>query len=288
MKPIPCLVASSSSASALAGGQVVEVLHRHNLRDLLRGVQLVDVDLRQPDVADLAFLLQLDQLTDLVFERELVVDAVQLKQVDGVDAEPAQTQFRFLAQIGREAQRNPHVGPGAQQSRFGGDDQPVVGMQRLADDLFGEVGAVGVRGVDEVDAEFGRPPQHADRFVPIGRRAPNALAGQTHCAVAEAVDREIAAESERSGCLSGSLGSHLADRTPAGKNRPRPRGKLGRWICRRLRSCHSPIRKWARPPGRFPRATSTSATRPTSAWVSFASKRPPTRSCIGACSGAPA
>ncbi len=98
------------------------------MRDFLRGVQLVDVDLRQPDVADLAFLLQLDQLTDLVFERELVVDAVQLKQVDGVDAEAAQAQLGFLAQIRREAQRNPDVRPGAQQSGFGGDDQPVVGM----------------------------------------------------------------------------------------------------------------------------------------------------------------
>ena len=105
-------------------------------------MELVDVDLRQTDMADLAFLLQLDQLTDLVFQREFVVDAVQLKEVDGLHAEPSQAQFGFLTQVGREAQRDPHVGPGAQQARLGRDHQPVVGMQRLADDLLGEVGAV--------------------------------------------------------------------------------------------------------------------------------------------------
>ena len=108
-------------------------------------------------------------------------------------------------------------GPVRSRPGLGRDDQAVVGMQRLADDLLGDVRAVGVGGVDEVDAEFDRAPQHADRFVAVGGRAPNALAGEAHGAEAEAVDGEIAAESERSGCVSGSLGSHLADRTPAAK-----------------------------------------------------------------------
>ena len=52
-----------------AGGEVVHVLHRHDRGDLLRGLQLLDVDLGQADVADLALLLQRGQLTDLVLER---------------------------------------------------------------------------------------------------------------------------------------------------------------------------------------------------------------------------
>ena len=94
-------------------------------RDLLGGLELVDVDLGQADVADLALLLQRDELADLVLGGELVVDAVQLEQVDGVHAETAQAHLAFLAQVGREAEHRPHVGPGAQQSGLGRDDDAV-------------------------------------------------------------------------------------------------------------------------------------------------------------------
>ena len=64
------------------------------------------------------------------------------------------------------------------------------------------------------DAEFDRAAQHADAFVAVVRRAPDALAGQAHGAESEPVDGEIAAEGERSGCLSDVRGGHFTDRTP--------------------------------------------------------------------------
>ena len=76
-------------------------------------------------------------------------------------------------------------------------------MQRLADQFLGDVRAVGVGGVDEVDAELDGAAQHADAFVVVVRRAPDTLAGQAHGAESEAVDREVAADAERSRCLSG-------------------------------------------------------------------------------------
>ena len=60
------------------------------------------------------------------------------------------------------------------------------------------VRAVGVGGVDEVDAEFDCATQHADAFVVVVRRPPHALAGDPHGAEAESVDGEVAAEGERS------------------------------------------------------------------------------------------
>src|ERR1700722_11131135 len=48
-----------------ASGQVVHVLHRHDRRDLLGGGELIDVDLGEPDMTDLAFVLQRDEFTDL-------------------------------------------------------------------------------------------------------------------------------------------------------------------------------------------------------------------------------
>ena len=76
-------------------------------------------------------------------------------------------------------------------------DEPVrIRVQRLADQFLGDVRAVGVRGVDEVDAELDEAAQHADAFVGVGRRAPDALARQAHRAESEAVDGEVAADGE--------------------------------------------------------------------------------------------
>ncbi len=145
---------------------------------------------------------------------ELVVDAVQLEQVDGVHAETAQAHLAFLAQIGREAQNRPDVGPGAQQSGLGRDHDAVVRMQRFADQFLGDIRAVGVGGVDEVDAEFDGAAQDADAFVAVVGRTPDTLAGQAHGAESQAVDREVAADAECSRSLSGAMRGHFSDRTP--------------------------------------------------------------------------
>ena len=43
-------------------------------------------------------------------------------------------------------------------STFGGDhDSLRIGGQSLSDDFFGNIGAVGIGGVDEIHAEFDRP-----------------------------------------------------------------------------------------------------------------------------------
>ena len=49
-------------------------------------------------------------------------------------------------------------------------------------------GAVELRGVDVVDAQFDGAPEHGDRLVVVARRAEYAGAGQLHGAEADAVD----------------------------------------------------------------------------------------------------
>jgi hypothetical protein len=89
----------------------------------------------------------------------------------------------------------PLVRAGSHKASLGADDQVLrIGVQRLADELFTDVRAVGVGRVDEVDAEFDRSPQYREGLVAVLRFAPNAGAGDLHSAVAEAVHREIAAE----------------------------------------------------------------------------------------------
>ena len=61
-----------------------------------------------------------------------------------------------------------------------------VWIQRLADELVGDVGTVELGGVDVVDAELDRPPQHRQRLVAVPRRPEHAGPGQLHCAEADA------------------------------------------------------------------------------------------------------
>ena len=83
----------------VAVGEVVEVLHGDDRGGLRGFLDLVDDDLGQADVADLALLLERGELAELVGERDLRVDAVQLEQVDALEAEVAQAQLDLLAQV---------------------------------------------------------------------------------------------------------------------------------------------------------------------------------------------
>jgi len=59
-------------------GQVEQVLHRSDRGDALGGIQLFDTDFTQADVPDLALSAQQREFSDLILERYLRVDAVQL------------------------------------------------------------------------------------------------------------------------------------------------------------------------------------------------------------------
>src|SRR3546814_9014936 len=69
-------------------------------------------------------------------------------------------------------------------------------MKRLADELLGNVGSVGIGRVDEGHSQLWQSSQRAERLLPVGRLAPYALAGDPHRAEAEAVDLDIAADPE--------------------------------------------------------------------------------------------
>ncbi len=61
-------------------------------------------------------------------------------------------------------------------------------MERLPDDLIGDVGAIVVAGVDVVDAGGNGFPQNGDGSVSVTRRSPNLRTGELHCAIAHAVE----------------------------------------------------------------------------------------------------
>ena len=128
------------------------------------------------------------------------VDAVQLEQVDPLQAEAAQAHLA-PAGAGTPGGRPASTRPGpAGQPGLGGDDDVVgVRVQRLAQQLLGHERPVGVGGVEEGDAELDGAAQHPQRLVAVRGLAPDALAGELHGAVAEAYDGQVAAEREGAG-----------------------------------------------------------------------------------------
>jgi hypothetical protein len=70
-------------------------------------------------------------------------------------------------------------------------------MKRLADELLGHVEAIGIRRVDEIDAERRQALQRADGLGPVGGLTPDAGASDSHGAEAEAMDLDLATDLER-------------------------------------------------------------------------------------------
>ncbi len=135
---------------------------------------------------------------------DLGVDAVQLKQIQGIHLQLAQAQFGLLAQVFGAAHGDPLVGSGPGKPDFGGDPQTLgVRMQRLGDDFLADVRAVGVGGVDEVHSQFDGPTDDGDGGVPVGGLAPYAVPDDAHGPETQAPDGAKVFQLNRFGQLTG-------------------------------------------------------------------------------------
>jgi hypothetical protein len=64
-------------------------------------------------------------------------------------------------------------------------------VQRFGNDLFTDVGSVGISGIDEIHTEFKRTPQNRNRRLTVSRRTPHARTREPHRAEAEPMHRQI-------------------------------------------------------------------------------------------------
>ena len=86
-------------------GRVVAVLHRDDPRYRAGFGELIDRNVGQPDVADLASQLQLHESAHAVGERHPRIGRVQLEQLEAVQAQPPQTQFALPRELFRPSRR---------------------------------------------------------------------------------------------------------------------------------------------------------------------------------------
>ncbi len=118
--------------------------------DAPRGLNLSDTHFGEADLTNLALVTQRLQETELLIGIDVRVDSVELEEVDLFDAETAKTPFALLTQVLGPTALFPPPGPRPHESRLGGDGQVLwVGIQRLANELLGDVRPIGVGGVNQ-------------------------------------------------------------------------------------------------------------------------------------------
>lgn len=137
------------------------------------------------------------QRAELVGQRCRGIEAMELEQLDPVEAQPPERRCHVISQrLGAGI-----VGPtsrlgGADDADLRGDEQIVgIRVERLGEQLLVRAPPVHVGGVDQGDAELDRPLRHGDR----GGSRLGRCGRQPHGAEAQPPHLEIAADAERPG-----------------------------------------------------------------------------------------
>ena len=104
---------------------VVAVLDGDDRDDLLGALEVLESDVGQADVADLALLLELGQRADRVLDRHLRVDRVQLVEVDPLEPQPLERRLAAAARRSGRQFRSHTPGPGR-------SSPPLVAITRFS------------------------------------------------------------------------------------------------------------------------------------------------------------
>src|SRR6185437_7655653 len=202
---------------ARAVDEIVAVLDRGDREDPGGRLDLGDTHFRQARAADDLVLDQRGDGVELLARRHFRIDAMQLPQVDDLDAEAPAARMRLLDQIFRPAERNPDVRAGASEPALGRDMDLAIRSKRFPNELLGEIGAVRIGGVDEVDAEIGQAAERLQSLRAISGRTPDSVADDAHCAEAETVDVKGAANAKAAGFRGVDHGFSLSKRRAYGQ-----------------------------------------------------------------------
>src|SRR6202042_2256663 len=116
-------------------------------------------------------------------------------EVDLLQPQPPQAALARLTEVLRAAVGLPVARPGSQEAALGRDDQAVrIRVQGLGDERLAHLRAVGIGRVDEVDVQFQRPAQGRLGLLAVRWLTPDPSARDPHRAVAQPVNREVAAD----------------------------------------------------------------------------------------------
>ena len=187
----------SSTPPSSWAKQAERVLDAGDLRGLDRHVDLGERRRGDADAGDLALVAQRHHLRELIRERHPLLVGQSCSGIRRRFTAPSCSTPSERRLSSTPARSSAGVCAGCQppassraRADLGHEDEVVgVRVQRLADQLVGDVRAVVLGGVDVVDAGVDGPAQHGDRLVVVARWTHHAGTGQLHRAEADAPDR---------------------------------------------------------------------------------------------------
>ena len=147
---------------------------------------------------DFPCVLRLLQRAHRFFDRDLVIDRVQLIEIDPVEFQPLETFIYALRQALGPTVWHPLSRAGAGIAALGRDDQSFgIRMQRFRNQELVRFRPVSVGRVDQIHSELDCASQNLFCVLAIGRPTPNPGARQAHRAKAEPINRKISAYGKR-------------------------------------------------------------------------------------------
>ena len=173
---------------------VVVVLHAN---DGGEGAGLLDLccdDVADADMADESLLLEFGEGGDLLLNGTVawavaLAEEAHVDDVEGIEAEVAEIVVHGRDEFGRGRCRVPGALRAAPAANLGDEGEAGrIGVERFANDLVGDVGAVVVAGVNVIDAGGYGFADDADGFRAVFGRTEDAWTGELHGAIAHAVD----------------------------------------------------------------------------------------------------
>src|SRR5947207_14792788 len=107
--------------------------------------------------------------------RHLRIDRMELIEIEALQPQALHAAFQVLLELFGPAVGVPAAGARSRYAALGADDQAFrIGMQGFGDQGFAGMRAVAFGGVEEVDAELCRAPQHLERLCAVAGLAPDA------------------------------------------------------------------------------------------------------------------
>lgn len=182
----------------LAVGDVVEILDANDIGDLAGFRELRGGDVAEADVADESLLLEFGESGergfDGAFGRSHGRADPEVCDINPIEAEVSKIVVGAIDEFLWRGGGDPGGIGKAPEAEFCHDHEAGgVGVERLPDDLVGDVGAVEIAGIDVIHAGGDGFAQDGKGGVAVAGRPEDMGPGELHGTVAHAVDGELGA-----------------------------------------------------------------------------------------------
>src|SRR5262245_7780043 len=176
-------------------GETVSVLNGGNRNNLERTLDVLSSNVRQSHQPDLPLVSQLGQSFNRSVKRYDRIRSMQLINIDAVQPQSFEAALYRLPQMIRTGIMGPLIRPWTIPATFGRDHQALgVRRQCLGNQLFADVRTIGVRGIDEVNAQLYGTPKDSQSSGAVPGWSPDPLACNAHSSEAKTMDGKLSAE----------------------------------------------------------------------------------------------